>query len=208
VRYADVVRRRRMVRDYDPDRPVPPEVTDRLLGYALRAPSAGNTQGWRFLILDTPVDLDRFWTATTPGGHPGSRWLAGMRRAPLIVVVHASQEAYRSRYAEPDKASRGGDELPWTVPYWDVDAGFAALLILLGAVDESLGACFFGIPNAALSRYREAFSVPDSYHAVGAITVGYPAPDHRSASLARRRLTLPEVAFRGQWGSPADPALP
>ena len=48
-----MVRRRRMVRDYDPDRPVPADVRERLLAHALRAPSAGFSQGWAFLVLET-----------------------------------------------------------------------------------------------------------------------------------------------------------
>ena len=46
MEFQEVVRRRRMVRNYDPDRPVPAEVRERLLANALRAPSAGFTQGW------------------------------------------------------------------------------------------------------------------------------------------------------------------
>ena len=52
MEFADVVRRRRMVRNYDPDRPVPAEVVDRLLEHAMHAPSAGFSQGWGFLVLD------------------------------------------------------------------------------------------------------------------------------------------------------------
>ena len=94
MEFAEVVRRRRMVRNYDPDRPVPPEVVDRLLDHAVRAPSAGFSQGWGFLVLEEPADRDRFWAATTPDGGGRERWLAGMRRAPLIVVPHANESAY------------------------------------------------------------------------------------------------------------------
>ncbi len=40
--------------------------------------------------------------------------------------------------------------------------GIASLLILLGAVDEGLGACFFGIPPERFEAYRAAFDVPGS----------------------------------------------
>ena len=52
MEFRDVVRRRRMVRNYDPDRPVPTEVRDRILEHAIRAPSAGFSQGWSFLVLE------------------------------------------------------------------------------------------------------------------------------------------------------------
>ncbi len=199
MQYPEVVRRRRMVRDYDPDRPVPVEVRDRLLEYAIRAPSAGFSQGWGFLVLAEPADRDRFWAATTdPGGEPDS-WLAGMRRAPLIVVPHSNRDVYLDRYAEVDKGWVDRDESRWPVPYWDIDAGFASLLVLLGVVDEGLGACFFGIPPAYTASYRAAFGVPASYTPIGAITVGYPAPDRRSPSLRRGRRPVGDVVHYGQW---------
>ncbi len=199
MEYADLVRRRRMVRNYDPDRPVPEEVLARLLDYAVRAPSAGFSQGWGFLVLDAPADRDRFWAATTdPGTEPDS-WLTGMRRAPLIVVPHSNREIYLDRYAAADKGWTDRDAARWPVPYWDIDTGFASLLILLGAVDEGLGACFFGIPPAYTASYRAAFGVPEEFTPIGAISVGYPAPDRRSGSLKRGRRPVAEVIHRGRW---------
>jgi len=195
-----VVRRRRMVRNFDPDRPVPPGAVDRLLDLAIRAPSAGFTQGWAFLVLTSAAERDRFWTATTPPGRVPDRWLAGMRRAPLLVVPHGSREAYLDRYAEPDKGWTDRDESRWPVPYWYVDAGFASLLMLLAAVDGGLGGCFFGIPSQRLATFRGAFGVPETYTPVGAVAIGYPAPDHRSPSLRRGRRPVTEVAHWGRWG--------
>jgi nitroreductase len=189
-----------MVRNYDPDRPVPPELVDKLLGYGLRAPSAGFSQCWGFLVLDTPADVAAFWAATTPGDRVDN-WLAGMRRAPLIVVPHSNRGAYLDRYAEPDKGWADRDENRWPVPYWHIDAGFASLLMLLGAVDEGLGACFFGIPPESTGAYRSAFGVPDTYTPIGAITIGYRADDRRSPSLRRGRREVAEVAHRGRWGN-------
>ena len=189
-----------MVRNYDPDRPVPAAITDRLLDYAIRAPSAGFSQGWGFLVLSEPGDRARFWVATVPpnSGAPDS-WLAGMSRAPLIIVPHSNREVYLERYAAPDKGWTDRDEARWPVPYWHIDAGFASLLMLLGAVDAGLGACFFGIPPQSLTTYRAAFGVPEEYLPIGAITVGYPAPDRRSPSLRRGRRGVDEVVHRGQW---------
>ena len=188
-----------MVRDYDPDRPVPDEVVERLLEHAVRAPSAGFTQGWGFLVLTAPADRDLFWAATTPPDRAPTGWLAGMSRAPLIVVPTSSRDAYLDRYAEPDKGWTDRDEARWPVPYWHVDVAFAALLILLTAVDERLGACFFGIPPDRTAAFRAAFDVPEAHTPVGAITVGYPAPDRRSPSLRRGRRPVEQVVHRGRW---------
>src|SRR3712207_8035386 len=81
-------------------------------------------------------------------------WLQRMARAPLLVVVLSSKDAYLDRYAEPDKGWTDRDEARWAVPYWDVDAGMAALMVLLTAVDEGLGACLFGIPAERLDAFR------------------------------------------------------
>jgi nitroreductase len=219
-----VVRRRRMVRNYDPDRPVPAEVVDRLLNLAIRAPSAGFSQGWGFLVLDAPEDRACFWSATTPSPErsrsrvvaetstatgdqliqPASPWLDGMRRAPLIIVPHSNRDIYLDRYAAPDKGWTDRDEARWPVPYWHIDTGMASLLMLLGAVDAGLGACFFGIPPESMTTFRAAFGVPPEYTPIGAITVGYPAPDRRSPSLRRGRRTVAEVVHRGRWGAAAS----
>ena len=56
MQFADAVRARHMTRTYLPDEPVPRDTIDALLRLALRAPSAGNTQGWRFLVLDAAMN--------------------------------------------------------------------------------------------------------------------------------------------------------
>ena len=87
-----------------------------------------------------------------PTAGPPTAWLTRMRRAPLLIVPMSDKAAYLDRYAEPDKGWTDRDESRWPVPYWDVDAGMAALLMLLTAVDEGLGACFFGVPPERIDR--------------------------------------------------------
>ncbi len=188
-----------MVRNYDPDRPVPAEIRERLLEHAIRAPSAGFSQGWGFLVLETPPDRDRFWRAATPDTEVWQTWLINMRHAPLIIVPHSNKDVYLDRYAKPDKGWTDRDEHRWPVPYWDIDTGFASLLMLLTAVDEGLGACFFGIPPERFDAYRAEFAVPAEYTPIGAVSLGYRAPDHRSGSLRRGRRPVDEVVHRGQW---------
>lgn len=190
-----MVRRRRMVRNFSRD-PVPADVLDRILRIGSRAPSAGYTQGVEFLVLEG-ADTKRFWDATFPEGRrEGFRW-SGLFDAPVIVVPLSSMDAYLDRYAEPDKGWTDRDPARWPVPYWDIDAGFAAMLMLLAAVDESLGALFFGIfqPDA----FRAAFGVPASRTPIGAIAMGYPTPDEPSPSLKRGRRPFDEVVHRGTW---------
>src|SRR3954454_14473702 len=156
MEFRDVVRARRMFRDYDPSRPVPDGVRERLLEHAIRAPSAGFSQGWAFLVLESPADRDRFWTSTSDGSAPDG-WLTRMRRAPLLVVPLSNRDAYLDRYAEPDKGWTDRAEDRWPVPYWHIDAGMASLLMLLTVVYSGLGACFFGIPPEHIRSFRTSF---------------------------------------------------
>lgn len=197
---AEVIRRRRMVRNYS-SQAVDPKMIDRVLAHGLRAPSAGFSQGWAFLRLDTTTDVARFWDAATPPGLGTDRWSEGMRRAPVVIVPMSSKRAYLDRYAEADKGWSDRDESRWQVPYWDIDTGMASLLMLLTVVDEGLGACFFGIPAERIAAFRAAFGVPADYTPIGAITIGHRAPDRRSPSLARARRDVEQVVHHGHWSA-------
>ena len=101
MEFSEVVRRRRMVRHYT-DQPLTPEVVERVLAAALRAPSAGFSQGWAFLALTDPADRARFW----PFVPTRVEKTPTMQNAPLVVVPMAHKAAYLARYAEPDKGGR------------------------------------------------------------------------------------------------------
>jgi nitroreductase len=202
MEFQEVVRRRRMVRRYS-DEPVDRAVVERVLANALHAPSAGFTQGWAFLLLDSPEDVARYWTACTPpeAAEQPDAWLRGMRTAPVVIVPLSHKDAYLGRYAEADKGWTDRAEARWPVPYWHMDTAMAALLMLLTAVDAGLGACFFGIPGSRTGAFRAEFGVPDDYTPIGAITLGHRAEDTGPAGSPRRRRrrTAEEVVHRGQW---------
>lgn len=204
MEFDEVVRRRRMVRAYDPDRPVPPELVDKIVRHGLRAPSAGFSQGWSFLVLTAPEDRERYWAVTADADGPADGWLTRMRTAPLIIVALSNKSAYLDRYAQPDKGWADRDESRWPVPYWDIDTGFAALLMHLTAVNEDLGSCFFGVPAARLPAFKDAFGVPDEYHPIGALTVGYRMTDKRSPSLRRGHRPVADVVHHGRWASSGE----
>jgi nitroreductase len=196
MQLQDAIRRRRMVRNYDPDRPVLREELDRLLELAIRAPSAGFSQGWRFLVLDEPDAVARFWTVTRDPEQPGEpdSWLRGMSRAPALIVALSEKTIYLERYAEPDKGWTDRDEAHWPVPYWHIDTGMAALLILLGATDLGLASCLFGVPAEYWTALRAEFAIPSGLDPVAVVSLGYPAADIPSPSLRRGRRPLTEVA--------------
>jgi nitroreductase len=194
MEFQEVVRRRRMVRNFE-DRPIPDETLERILGNAVRAPSAGFSQGWAFLVLEGD-EKRRFHDVTYPG-HAD----LGVCRAPVLIVCLSHKNAYLDRYAEADKGWTDRDEARWPAPYWDIDTGFAALLMLLTAVDAGLGALFFGISPERIPTFRKKFGVPEAYHPIGAVAIGYPAPDTPSPSLKRGRRSVDAVVHRGRWQS-------
>ena len=203
MEFVDVVRKRRMVRAYDPERPVSRAMVDELLEMALHAPSAGFSQGWHFLVLDTPGARDRYWAATTEPAAVADTWLTGLRTAPVLIVAFSDKQAYLDRYAESDKGWTDRDEARWPVPYWHIDTGMASLLVLLGAVDRGLAGCFFGVPPERWASLRGAFAVPDRLAPIGTLSIGYRAADRRSPSLRRGRRPLADVVSYGSFG-PAD----
>jgi nitroreductase len=200
MEFDEVVRRRRMVRSYDPDRPVPPPVVEKIVKHGLRAPSAGFSQGWSFLVLTSPSERELYWSSTAPPG-ASSPWLDRMRTAPLIVVCLSNKSVYLDRYAEADKGWDDRDEAHWPVPYWDIDTGFAALLMHLTAVNEELASCFIGLPVESVDAFKAAFGVPAEFTPIGTLTIGYPAADKRSPSLKRGHRPVDDVVHHGRWAA-------
>src|SRR5262249_47665960 len=142
--FADVMRRRRMVRNYT-DEPVPRQVLERIVDRGRRAPSGGFSQANRFVVVTAAATRARIAElageeryVTAAGFEP---WIT---RAPAHIVVAMREDDYHDRYTQPDKLeATGGEEIEWRVPWWWVDAGKAMMLLLLAAIDEGLGAGLF-----------------------------------------------------------------
>lgn len=195
MEFQDVVRKRRMVRRFE-QKPIPEDVIARLVDNATRGPSAGFSQGQAFLVLQGE-DLRRFWTL-------GEAWAFDTVRdtAPLVIVPLAAKQVYLDRYAETDKGWTDKAESHWPVPYWYIDTGMAALLILQTAVDEGLGALLFGIGPADIPTFRAEFGVPADHDPIGAIAIGYPDEPkvHPDSSAAKRpRRDRGAVIHHSRW---------
>jgi nitroreductase len=190
-----------MVRSFE-DRPLGPGMLEELLDAALRAPSAGFTQGVELVVLEGPEQTRAFWEATTTEEWRSRASLGeGLMRAPVVILPLSGSRAYLERYAEPDKARSGLASLPesgWPVPYWTVDAAFSAMLVLLRAVDLGLGALFFRIFTGEEGLLR-SLGVPPGFRPIGAIAVGHPARDSPSRPPARRRRPRSDLVHRGRW---------
>lgn len=199
VELREAVRGRRMVRRYDPDRPVPEPLVRELLDLAVRAPSAGFSQGWDFLVLLEPADRARFWDATAEPG-PADAWRRGVGAAPALVLCLSHPDAYLDRYAEPDKGWTDRSPDRWPVPYWDTDVAMAAMILLLGAQDAGLGALFFGVPPHRHAAVRDALAIPGTRRIVGVVALGHEAERVSGSARTRARRDLADVVHVGRFG--------
>ncbi len=208
MEFRDVLAKRRMVRAFT-DEPLAPQTVQRILTAANRAPSAGFSQGYALLTLQGSDQLRPFWDIVNSGesGEDPARApmadaaRAALMRAPLVVVPLSCKDIYLDRYARADKGWTDRDESRWPVPYWDIDTGFTALLMLLAAVDEGLGALFFGIPPHLIGAFRDAYGVPQQYMPIGAVAIGHPDPsaDQGGSGKVIKRRSLDDLVHHGNW---------
>ncbi len=198
----EVLAKRRMVRNYS-DEPVPSDVLERIVDAGLRAPSAGFSQGQRFVVVTGTAQRNAVAESCREHEYVQRGFDPWISRAPAHIVLCVDRDAYLKRYSEPDKAavrgrtSREGD---WTVPYWWVDAGATLMAVLLAAVDEGLGAGFLGAH--VVDDLHTTLDIPPEILIVGIVTVGYPLPDRRSSSLGRGWLDRDTVVSYESWGRP------
>jgi nitroreductase len=208
MNFADVVHRRRMVRQFE-DAPVAREVLERIAAIAQRAPSAGFSQGQRLLVITEEVMRRRVAAIVGEQFYVADGFGSWISRCAAQFLPCVSERIYKERYREPDKvaqearyheavgdAAGAGDE-EWAIPYWWMDAGCTVMLLLLAVVDEGLAAGFCGVDDP--SALQAVLGIPEDMIPVGVIPVGRPRPDKRSPSLSRGRVDFPEFLRWQRW---------
>lgn len=152
----DPVFARRSIRAYTAE-PVTDEQVDRLLRAAMAAPSAGNQQPWRFVVVS-----DRATLAEIPSVHPYSGML---EHAPLAIVVCGVEEGQR-----------------WP-QYWVQDCSAAVENILIEAVLLGLGAVWLGVYplDERVLGLRRLLGIPDEVIPFAVVPIGHPAESKRPA---------------------------
>jgi len=186
-----------MVRNFQ-TKSVPKELVDGILDLAQHAPSAGFSQGWAYVVV---TDAD---TRRQVGALQGEQDFYATKRfhkfvsgAPVQIIACTSEQLYHERYREPDKLKEDGTEIEWPTPYWHFDIGCGSMLILLAAIDRGLAAAFTGVFR--VEEMRRLLAIPDHFHPVGVISLGYPAKDLKSPSLKRGRRSASEVVHYEHW---------
>ena len=172
--FAWVVKHRRMVRAYKSD-PVPENKIQRLLQYAVRAPSAGNLQPWEFVVVKSVEARAKLAQAAMNQ--------TSVATAPVTIVTCANIQRMGSEYG-----ARGSF-------FSLVDTSFASVLILLGAVEQDLGACFVGSYNP--EEVAKVLGLPPHVRPVGLITIGYPAEQPQKPKT--KKIPLSKLVHVDTW---------
>ena len=120
MEFYDLIRTRESIRDYNPEKPVPDEVLNRILNAGRLAPSASNLQPWTFVVVSSPEKLKEVRACYS------REWF---KQAPHILVVVG------------DKSNS------WTRSYdgynsIEVDLTIAMDHMILAAENEGVGTCW------------------------------------------------------------------
>lgn len=195
----EAITARRMIRRCA-DAPLDEELVDELLDLALRAPSAGWSQGQAFVVVR---DEARRAAIAEAAGEPDylargfDPWLSS---APVLLVPCADERAYRERY---DAGDKDGGPARWSVPYWWLDLGAAVQNLLLLATEAGLAAGFLGAH--AVDGLGRLLDLPQRVHPAGVVTLGHPPADEPGPTTSERRgrRDRADVVHRDRWTDPS-----
>lgn len=152
MEFDQVVRKRKMIREYLSDKQIPKEIITKLINNAHRAPSAGHSQVQEFIIIKDSVTKKRLREAAVNQEY--------VEKADALIVVCSNVSRSVKRYG------KRGREF-----YSIIDGAFASMLILLTAVNEGIGAGFVGAFED--DKVSKILGLPDYVKPIGIITLGY-----------------------------------
>jgi nitroreductase len=164
----EAVNKRRSIRAYK-DQPVPEEVLLRVLEVARLAPSAHNSQEWRFIVVTDPETLHKLVKAAK-----GQKFVG---QAPALIAFCSTKSRIMTC---------GQDAGP-------IDNSIALAYVTLAAVAEGLGTCWLGAFYQ--DQARQILGVPEDVDIIGMTPLGYPAESPK----ARPRKSMDQVLFREKW---------
>ena len=155
--FLDLVRRRYSVRRYA-DRSVPREAIDHCMEAARLAPSACNSQPWKFVVVD---DADKRKVIAQAAVLKGSGLNRFVVEAPVLVCIVSQRQKLSAKLAGIVKRK----------DYSLMDIGIAAEHFCLQATEEGLGTCMLGWFNER--KVKQILSIPKGRRVELIITLGY-----------------------------------
>lgn len=162
--FYKVIRTRRSVRSFD-KKPIPEEVLNRVLDAARVAPSGGNRQPWKFILVKDDILKQKMVSVCN-----NQKFIAD---APLIVVACGQKLSI----------NRGGYMGEMSIL---LDVSIAFTHLILAARAEGLGTCWIGAFNN--KEIKKLLKVPDEYEVVAATPLGYPSEDVFTEPKNRKNL--------------------
>lgn len=174
--FDSLVLKRQSTRRYQPGRRIDRAVLDECLNCARLAPSACNSQPWRFTVVDTPEGIARVAPAVQDSG---MNRFAGDCSA-LIVVTEAPVRLLES-LAVPDAEQQ---------KFAPIDIGLAVADLTLACAERGIATCILGWINE--KTLRDALPLPEDETIRLVLTLGF-APD---GYPIRTKTRLPLDAIR------------
>jgi len=173
---------RRSVRRYS-QRPVPEELILSVIEAARLAPSASNSQPWRFVVVMDPKAREELARRSLAGIFSRTRFAAA---APVIIALCAE----RASVSEAAKSLKDG-------AMYQLDIGIAGEHLALRAAELGLGTCWIGWFNRRGAR--KAVGAPRHVKVVCLMAMGYPAEDWQPRAKVRK--PLDSILWRDSWGT-------
>jgi nitroreductase len=179
--FRRLVQSRASVRHYD-ERAISDKDILAIVGSARQAPSAENSQPWRFVAVKSAAARETLGRACFSGIFSPTRFAA---RAPLLVALCAE----RAGLIEAGKSIKDR-------AMYQLDCGIAGEHLVLQAAELGLGTCWIGWFNRRAAR--KALGVPWHVRVVALIAVGYP----REGTVRKRRprKALSSIIWLDSWG--------
>ena len=166
----EAIEQRFSVRSYDA-KPVEEEKLQRVLEAARLAPSAGNRQEWRFLVVRNPATRKQLSNAAM-----GQKFVA---EAPVVIAC----------CAETDNHMMACEQL-----CYPIDVAIAVDHVTLCAAADGLGSCWIGAFDEA--EAKEILDIPPHIRVVALLPVGYPEDP---SQVEKNRLPLKEIVKYEKW---------
>jgi nitroreductase len=163
MEFNELIRSRESIRSYDPSKPVPEETLKKILEAGRLSLSAANRQPWRFLLISSPVMLEKV------RGCYGREWF---HDAPHVVaVVGLKDQAWVRSFDGYNSV--------------ETDAAIAMTHIIVAAENEGVGACW--IANYDPAKLREALDLSGNEEIFGITPLGYPRPGFSKSGIKKRK---------------------